>query len=185
MVWVWLFAPTPPQCPLLSILFAVWVLMFFPLICLQHVCRTWNVCVRFCTVTSRQVFSMKVCMHCRAELCHFFSQVCLSLSSSLKIWRWKWFENYLKWLPKGSKMEPSAPLGRFREGLGEAIWPEGRFWHGFGLHLGRHLGPSGGSGALLKAFWGVLSASGGLLGRYFWPQKRFLMLKRSFFFWNL
>ena len=57
-----------------------------------------------------------------------------------------------KWLPKGSKMEPSAPLGRFGEGLGEAIWPEGRFWHGFGLHLGRHLGPSGGSGALLRAF---------------------------------
>ena len=95
-----------------------------------------------------KVFSMKVCMHCRAELCHFFSQACLSLSSSLKIWRSKWFENYPKWLPKGSKMEPSAPLGRFREGLGEAIWPEGRFW----LHLGRHLGPSGGSGALLKAF---------------------------------
>ena len=43
-------------------------------------------------------------------------------------------------------------LGRFREGLGEAIWPEGRFWHGSGLHLGLHLGPSGGSGALLKAF---------------------------------
>ena len=35
-------------------------------------------------------------------------------------------------------MEPSAPLGRFGEGLGEAIWPEGRFWHGSGHHLGRH-----------------------------------------------
>ena len=136
--------------------------------------------VRFCTVTSRQVFLMKLCMHCRGELCHFFSEACLSLSFSLKIWRWKWVENYPKWLPKGSKMEPSAPLGRFGEGLGEAIWPEGRFWHGSGLHLGLHLGPSGGSGALLKAFWGVLSASGGAFGRYFWPQNRLRMRKRWF-----
>ena len=28
--------------------------------------------IRFCTVTSRQVFLMKLCMHCRGELCHFF-----------------------------------------------------------------------------------------------------------------
>ena len=46
-------------------------------------------------------------------------------------------------------MEPSAPLGRFREGLGEAIWPEGRFWHGIWAPFGT---PFGGSGALLKAF---------------------------------
>ena len=69
--------------------------------------------------------------------------------------------------PKGSIMEPSAPLGRFGEGLGEAIRPEGRFWHGSGFHLGLHLGPSGGSAALLKAFGAVLSASGGAFGRYF------------------
>ena len=78
MVWVWFFAPTPPttQYPFCGLSPDV-----FPLICLQHVCRTWNVCIRFCTVTSRQVFSMKLCMHCRGKLCHsFYTQACLSLS---------------------------------------------------------------------------------------------------------
>ena len=165
-------APTPPQYPLLSSLIAVCVLTFFFLfLCFG---------VRFCTVTSRQVFLMNCVCIVGGNYVIFFSEARLSLSFSLKIWRWKWVENYPKWLPKGSKMEPSVPLGRFGEGLGEAIWPEGRFWHGSGLHLGLHLGPSGGSGALLKAFWGVLSASGGAFGRYFWLQNRLRMRKRWF-----
>ena len=52
-------------------------------------------------------------------------------------------------------MEPSAPLGRFGEGLGEAIWPEGRFlawiWAPFGTPFG--------------TFWRLWSALEGLLRR--------------------
>ena len=41
--------------------------------------------ILYCNV-SPGVFN-ELCMHCRGELCHFFSEARLSLSFSLKIWR--------------------------------------------------------------------------------------------------
>ena len=162
-------APTPPQCLLLSILIAVCVLIFFFL---------WFG-VRFCTVTSRQVFLMKLCMHSRGKLCHFFlwgmSVVVFFLENlEVKMVR-KLFKIVPQRLQNGAVGTPrSLSGGSWRGHLAWRsilVW----IWAPFGTPFGTFW-----RGALLKAFWGVLSASGGAFWRYFWSQNRFRMRKRWF-----